>query len=496
MTLPRARTTELDGGMGIRPPSSGMPMAVLGQCAAGDLNVPASYARDKDIAADFTGGRAAEAGAYGLRQYGLASVLMVRAATTGVAHDYGDVDLDDFDGTSVVTFDETVVPSDDWDVIVKFPTGGTIGVDGIQLQWSLDGKSNDPSFSPLTNLGTADFFVIPGSGGVKLEFAPGTVIAGDVVRCSMAAENWDDTELGTALDALALSALPWEFVQICGDLDASSAAVVSAWLTALHAAGKHKWAIGHFRYPTPGESEAAYATAFNAAFSGIGESSLVVAAGAEKVLSAIARRTYRRPPSLSAAALAASVSEEVDLAAIEGGRLKGVTLRDARGNPDAGFHDEAAYPGLDDLRALTLRTWDDETGVYVGNPRLLSAAGSDYDFLQKRRLMNLARTYVNWYFRRRLSKPLLVNKKTGFVAERELLGMEATVNKGLERLLMAKPKVSSVRVVLSRNDAVLLPPYPLTGQLRMVGLAYPKDINIEAGWALTEDLSFTASPAA
>lgn len=493
MTLPRARTTELDGGMGIRPPSSGMPMAVLGQCAAGDANVPASYGRDKDVAADFVAGRAAEAGAYGLQQYGLASVLMVRTETTGVAFDYGTVDLDDFDGTSVVTFDEAVEPLDDWDVVVKFPTGGTIGVDGIQLQWSLDAGR---SYSPLTNLGTAAFFVIPGSGGVKLEFAAGTVIAGDIVRCSMVASTWDDTELGAALDALALSALPWEFVQICGALDSSSATVVSAWLTALHAAGKHKWAFGHFRYPTAGESEAAYAAAFNAEFSAIGASSLVVAAGAKKVLSAITRRTYRRPPSHAVSALAASVSEEIDLAQIEGGRLNGVTLRDARGNPEAGFHDEAAYPGLDDLRALTLRTWDDETGVYVGNPRLLSAAGSDYDFLQKRRLMNLARTYVNWYFRRRLSKPLLVNKKTGFVAERELLSMESAVNKGLERLLTAKPKVSSVRVVLSRSDAVLLPPYPLTGSLRMVGLAYPKDINVEAGWALTEDLSFTATPAA
>lgn len=481
MSVPNVQTPELDGGLNIRPPIDGLPLAVVGQCAAGPFDTPASYTRPKDIIDTFVGGRAAESAAYAAERFGV-TVVLVRAKET-TAHAYSAVDQTAFSGTSVVTVDGTPVPNDDYEVVVRFPTDGTIGVDGIKLEWSVD---SGRTFSPPTPLGTAADFTLPGTGGVKIEFAAGTVVAGDLLSFEATAKAGDDDDLDDALEALRQTSLLWQFAHVADVLDASAADVVSAKLAAMHNDGKHRWAMGSFRLPNDGESEADYLTAFNAAFSAFADSSLAIAAGASKVPSSIARRTYTRPAAFGPAALAAALSEEVDLAVIPEGRLLGVTIRDASGNPEAGFHDESVNPGLDDVRALTLRTWEDETGVYVNNPRLMSPIGSDFDFIQKRRVMNLGRTIVGKYFRRRLSRKLRVSKKTGFILESERLSMQAEVDQELAKGLLKKPKASSARVVLNKTDAILQPPYPLTGQLRIQPLAYPKEIIIEVAFVAAQ----------
>jgi hypothetical protein len=481
MSVPAVRAPELDGALGITPPSSGLPQVIIGQCVAGPFNTPAAFARPKDIISTFTAGRAAEAAAYACERFQKPVIVVRTEADT--AHGYSAVDDTGQSGTSAITVDGALAPNDDYQVRVIFPTAGTIGSSGITLQWSLD---DGRTYSPVAALGTANAFTIT-DGNVKLEFAAGTIVAGDAISFTATAATWDADNLDDALESVYNAALLWEFGQVCGALTSASADVISAWLDSLAAVGKLRHAFGGFRIPNAGETEAQYLAAFVAAFGSFGDTRMHICAGAAKVSSSIARRRYRRPAAHPVAAMLSSVSEEVDIAALDY-RLPGVELRDAYGNPEAGYHDESINPGLDDVRALVLRTWDGETGVFVNNPRLISPVGSDFDFSPKRRVMNLAREYVIRFFRRRvLSKPLRINPKTGFVRESELLALEAECNQGLRRLIMAKPKASSVRVVLSRTDAITNPPYPLTGQLRLIPLAYPKDITIESGWALTED---------
>jgi hypothetical protein len=316
-----------------------------------------------------------------------------------------------------------------------------------------------------------------------VQFAAGTVEDDDELSFSATAPTWDADALDDAITALRESSHLWEFFQIAGAIDSAAFDVAAAQLAAMHAAGLHHWAMGGFRLPAAGETEEDYLSAFVAAFGASADTSTVVCAGGVKVLSSLARRRYRRPLTAVAAALASSLSEELDLAAIDTGRLPVTQIRDANGNPDE--HDESIRPGLDDARALTARTWVGETGVYINNPRILSPLGSDFDFLQKRRVMNLGRGIINAFMRRRLSKPLRVGKN-GFVRESELVSIEAAVNQLLAKALLAKPKASSARLVLSRTDAILAPPYPLTGRFRMQPLAYPKEIDIEVGWTVQQ----------
>ena len=191
--------------------------------------------------------------------------------------------------------------------------------------------------------------------------------------------------------------------------------------------------------------------------------------------------------SFAVAALAASVDESVDLAYTGLGALPGVAVRDSNGNPDE--HDESANPGLDDARFCVLRTIDGKAGVYVNNPRLFSAAGSDFQFLQHRRIMNLAKQTLRVFFVDRLSKEVVVDATTGFIAETEAAEIEAGADAALRAVLLAKPKVSGggvggkkTRFVqVSRTDN-LLSTSTMTVQASVIPLAYPKAINIALGF--------------
>lgn len=471
--LPGVKTTEADGGLGINPPTTGGMMAIVGPAPAGPSATPSAFARVADIETTYSNGPTVEAAAYAIERYGR-PIIFVRTGATNVGT-YGAVTFTGT-GTSVPTTAAGTFPDDDYEayLIVKDP--GTIGVAGITIQWSLD---NGRTLSPKTALGTATFFIFPNSGGARVNFAAGTLVAGDTVAVRCGAPNWNATELDTALTALQASALNWEFFQIVGALDATAAATASARLTAMHNAAKHKWGHGHFRMPNAGESDAAYQAAFGTAFSSFSDTSLVIAAAAAKVLSSRSRRQYRRPPSFASAALASSVFDEIDLAMLDLGVLPGVQIRDANGNVDE--HDEAINPGLDDLRALSLRTFDD-TGVYITNPRVMAPAGSDFIFLQFRRVMNIARQVVRNYFKRRLSKIVRVDAKTGFILEQEAANMDAEVTAALRQEILTKPKASALSFVLSRNDAILTPPFPMSGDLRMVPLGYPKTITLRVSW--------------
>jgi hypothetical protein len=472
MTQPKLTITELDGSLGILPPSAGKLLAIVGPATSGPLNTPASFAKVKDVVTTFTAGQLVEAGAHEISEYGN-PVLFVRAAAT-VAGTYG-TPVIAFTGTSVPSLD-TPTPNDDYEFIWKAVVGGTIGVAGITFQWSLD---KGRTYSPITALGTLTHFTVPGAGGMNILFAAGTVVAGDTVSARANGPTCNSADLATALDALGATLQSWGLCLIASPMDGTTIDTVNSKFDGFATTVKGDAWIGNFRMPNEGESEAAYKTAFDTAFSTKATTRGVLCAGASKTPSAVNGRVYRRPVSFAYAALEASVSEEVDTAAIDVGLLN-VSIRDANGNADE--HDESLNPGLDDSRAMVLRTWgEDAQGVYPNRPRLFSSNGSDFQLLPHRRVLNLAHRALRAYFVRRLSKPVLVDKTTGFILEHEALEIEAGAKAAMRAVLLAKPKASDVQFALSRTDN-LISTKTMTGQARVVPLAYPEFINLDLGF--------------
>ena len=474
--IPQVNLNELDGALGTLPVGSKR-CAFVGVATAGPTDTPAAFSRTTNIVSNFTRGPMPEAAAYWVQNYKAPAICVRTGQSTAGTKDAIALAVT---GTSVITATGATLADDDVDAYFKTINGGTIGVAGITYQWSLDGGR---TLSPVTALGTANTFVFPNSGGLGFSFAAGTLIAGDLAQQRAYAPRWNNTEIGTALTALRVSALDWDVAVIVGTIDSTA---FDAIVTAFAAMPEKMWIAGT-RMPTAGETEAAYKTALDTIFSAKADTHVAIVAGAALTTSAISFRSYRRPFLFGAGARLASLSEERDGAVKDDGPLPGVSIRDANGN--AIEHDETVNPGLDDSRYVAARSWANTGGVYINNPNLLSPTGSDFQFVQHRRIMNLLRRTVREYFESRLSREVLVDASTGFILETEAIEMETGCDALCRAVLRAKPKCSGGGIdgkanrfcKVSRTD-LILSTKTITVQGSVIPLAYPKAINIDLGF--------------
>lgn len=488
MSQPKTSFTLLDGQLAALAQGGGI-LPVLGCSDSGTVDSPTGLARIKDVVATFGGGPMVEDAAYAINTHNL-KVLCIRTGDS-VAGSYPNDDAvtskDKGAGTSTVTVDNVgSEPNGDYEVVIRFTKGGTIGTAGIEYQWSLDGGR---TFSAALALGTATAIVVPDSGGVTVDLGVGTIIAGYEVSFPTRAPNFNASELGTAMDKLKLSQVAWDLALISGVLDATTIATLETKMVGMGAAGKFKTAIGSARLPDPGETIAEYDAAVKGVFGAIQSRHIALCAGSMKLSSGVSGRQYRRVVAAGAGPLEASVAAHVNTAAQDVGGIPGASIYDQNGNPTD--YDESAYGTLDDGRFYVLRSWEDAEGVYPNIPRIFSAAGSDFRIIPHRRVMNLGLKVVKAYLDRRLSKPLEANPKTGYLLESEILRIEKGATRAAESVLRSAPSCSRVRVTLSRDDNVLSGA-PVTGSLKIVPLAYPEEFELEAGFE-NPALSITAA---
>lgn len=132
----------------------------------------------------------------------------IPVATAGVV---GQNDASGVDGTSVITV--TGTPLEEVDASFTVVNGGTIGVNGITGNLSLDGGRTEK----LIRLGTATTYPIP-YVGLTLNFAAGTLEADDVYTFVSSAPMWDSAGLAAAKTALAAQMKLGRTAMIIGDL--------------------------------------------------------------------------------------------------------------------------------------------------------------------------------------------------------------------------------------------------------------------------------------
>lgn len=473
MTQPKVEQTEIDGALGVLPPSSGNILVVVGVSSAGTKDTPATFGNAKKLAAAFGAGPLVEAAARHIETTGDPVAVIRTGQTTAGA--YGTIDDDDVDGTSAITTTADTAPLDDYEVQVRVVDGGTIGTAGITYQWSLDAGR---TWSPVTALGTDTAIAIDDSG-VSFDLADGTLVAGDAWSVVTTAPAPNSTELGSALDALKASAITWELAHIACPIDATLFDTIETKFAALQGLGKFRAWIGSVAMPTAAQTEATYLSTLTTTFASKASVLGELCAGAVRLVSSVSGRVYRRPWSFAQASLEASASAEIDVADINRGSVPGASITDSNGNNVE--HDESLNPGLDDARFSVARSWEGYGGVYSNRPRLFSNPGSDFDLMPKRRVMNLARAATSSYLIRRLNQPILVDKTTGFIREEEALEIEAGGRAALAAALGAEPKASAWSFVVARNDNVLSTK-TLTVTVRIVPLAYVETIEETIGF--------------
>lgn len=467
--IPSVDITKLDGQTGVVRPGPDGVLAIIAPCQQGTQNQAATFTRADLALTEFGTGILTDAGAYVMAVAGNPVVLIRSIATTvGI---YGAVTHTGA-GTSVVTAGVSV-PLDDYDVFVRFPKGGTIGVAGITYQYSLDGGQ---TMSGEIALGTATTIAIPNSGA-GLALAAGTILAGQTEAVKTTGPRMTNADLVTALEALRVASVPWEAVCILGmDGDATSFATLDLWLTAREAEGKFRTGLLNSRMKNVAETESAYLTAMATAWSGSAGIRTVVGTDGGDQPSTLRGIVQRRPEILGVAARGMAFDISVDPARVSDGPVQGVTITDARGNPK--HHNEALFPGLDDLRLSSYRTFDGREGVFVNNAPILSPSGSDYVFWQHARVVNRGCEVAFQILTAQLSQGFRKDLKTGFIFEEEAQAIEGLVNTALEAALNGR--VSGFRFVLSRTDDLSSNAgATLSGEIQISALAYAKKFKVQ-----------------
>lgn len=447
--LPSVEITKVDGGTGTVRPSAVGVLALIAAASSGALNSAGSFARRDLIYAEHGHGHLLEFSAYVL-PVSKKPLVVVRGdpATAGA---YGSFTTTG-GGTSVASAGVTE-PVDDFDVQVEFILGATIGVAGATYRYSLNGGETN---SKVLALGTANTITIPDTG-VTIAFAAGTVLAAETVAFQTTAPKLTNADLPDSLEALRVTSSPWDALLIDMEADDDTVGLCDLWLKELNRSGKFKTAVLTARPRGAAETETEYKDALDAIFTAAASTDVLVCADRGDLPSVVRGISMPRASGLGVAARGMSLRYGVDPAFVDLGPIPGFRITDERNNPK--YHDEAKYPGLDDLRLTTFRTIEGFEGVYITNANLLSAHGSDFVYWQHARCINRGAELAYQVLTRKLSKGVRKEPKAGpngerYIAEAEAQQLEELVNAEILRELVTPGEVDDMRCIVSRTDDI------------------------------------------
>lgn len=368
------------------------------------------------------------------------------------------------DGTgAVMTVDGDA--HDAYGVSVRVVKGGTIGVPGIKLEHSINGGV---SYQPPVSIGASDSFALPGTG-LTVEFAAGSLVAGETYAFDAAAPTWDIADVLAALEVVKRSRLPVDCVALAGAASATDVMQFSNAITALKPFGKHIWGLAEVRMPDPDETDAVYATAIDAAFTGT-TNNVGVAAWAARVPSAITGIVQRRTPLYGSINDLTPETVSENAAAIDG-HAANAFLTDEAGNL---IEHNALYDESLSDRFLTYRTWPgDVDGVYLTWARLLSTPGSSFQLILHRRIVNRAEQITDRYMAGQVHLPVLA-KADGTIAESAAKRIETGLTASLRAGLSGD--ISNLLYVLDRTKVITTVPSQIEGDLYVQPFGYPDTI--------------------
>jgi Protein of unknown function (DUF2586) len=460
MAIPDATTTIRDGGLGLVSPVSDNVLAIVGVSSLGTAGSVKAYSDQQLIKDELGTGPLVEAACYALSIAGGSVVLCKSAASTVGAN--GSVTKTGTAGLSVMSLSGT--PVDSYLGAVKIVTGAALPTSGLAtFQYSLDGGR---TYSSEIALPTSGSYAIPNTG-LTITFSAATLGAGDVYSWVSTAPIYSTSDLNTALDALLNNAATWFAVLISGvpgDGTAGAAhfgAIASKMSTAESTKFRYVRAFFHAEDDIDANIITNYANLTSTRIS--------PSAGFGYVTSPINGVAYKRPASWVAAARAAASLPHEDLGKVKNGVAKGVV---------ALIRDEYKTPALDAVGFTTLRTIPGKEGYYLTTGRLKGGAGSDFQYLQLGRVMDIASTELRAATLEYLNDDLRVDKTTGKILETEARNIESYVGERMRARTTQPGYATEVSVVVDRNENMLS-----TGKLvtreRVTPKAYAKSISNE-----------------
>ncbi len=279
-----------------------------------------------------------------------------------------------------------------------------------------------------------------------------------------------------ALNALKADPRTWFMVHVVvTPTSAANAASLAAAVDAILAAmeGVFRYVAGLTECPQDSDLGGSNTDAAAiAAFASYGNTRMSVGLGDCQLVSLLTGRQDRRNAAWPYAARLASIAPGEDAGWIGRGALPGVAALN---------RDEAATPGANDQRFVTLTTMIGKQGFYVTEPKTMAPTGSDFYLMQFRRVIDIVATTARNALLFYLGKSVRVDKVTGFIDPRDADAIEAKVLAQIKAAVVATGDASDASFKLNRSINLLsTSTQPTT--TRVIPLAYLKQLQNDLGF--------------
>ncbi len=461
--LPRQVIIIKDGGLGNTSPSPTAPL-FLGCSSLGTIRQLYSLASIQAAKDTLGEGPLAEAVAYQLQIAG-GPVLAMPLAQDGTS------------GTPLSTVTQSGAgplptlggsPNDAYDAKVTIITGGALGA--ATFRYSLDGGTTD---SPILTVPSGGAYLMPNTG-VTVTFVSGTYVADEVYSFTTEPPHYSTTNVADAMGDILDLEDEWAFMALTGaEPTAASAATMAAAMGTHMISAENKFRYVHAIVDGGPEADSTTKTAFNSF------ESLRVNVCFDRclMLSAKPFAGWGDPVRATVggvAARTASVPISEHLGRVATGPLPGVRLL-------AAHHNEGKTETMDASGFTTFKRQPSRKGIFITRGRIRSGAGSDFDAVHLRRVMDVAcRTvfvalgpYINASMR---------TTKTGTIDERDAARVESTVNGSVQGELLiplnsegTPGHVSAASYVIDKTISILQTKL-VRGTLRIRPLGYAEVI--------------------
>jgi Protein of unknown function (DUF2586) len=461
--------TVRDRGLGLLSGAGAGVHVKMGVSSAGALNTLQSLADPADIPAAIGYGPLADATDVALntavdgRRPSSVRVMRLNASTAGAAGGVTPARVGTSTGT-VATTGST--PYDAFQVIVEITRTGTLGA--AAFRYSLD---NGDTYSDEIAVPGGGTYVVP-NAGVTLVFAAGAGPTffedGDLFTFTTTAPYYNTTDVANGVAALLSAGIEFEFIHLVGAPASAAAlatlfAAVATHTATFQAAGQYIFVL----LEAPDDTD-------NNLVSNMAASASVrvsVAAGYDERPIASSGRVLKRSAAWEAAGRIAAVPLSHSIGRFESGPVEGLVSL---------YRDERKTPALDDARFTTLRTYVGEPGFYFTQGRIMAPAGSDFSYIENRRVMDRACTVGRRALLKYKNRELRVAKVTGLLLEAEAAAIDTFIAGQVRAAIGEHCSDLSVQTVRTDN---LISSQRLRAKVRVIPLAYARELEMEIGFA-------------
>lgn len=233
-----------------------------------------------------------------------------------------------------------------------------------------------------------------------------------------------------------------------------------------------------------GELEDAWMTSLQTTFASFVSPRVELVAGHADIFSSVARRYVRESGAWLVSGRTSLVPVSEDLGAVERGPLPLIVTPDTGKGIYGIYHDEDSKYGLDPARFTTLRKHKGLKGFYITQGRTFANAGSDYMFIQYRRVMDQASHYFRIASKKYINKRVQVNPNgTLYIVDRQ--DIEREIRSYISTNLQGE--ILDVQVVVDPNE-VILQTQKLKIDVAILPYGYSKYLSLRIGYAPVQNV--------